>query len=277
MPSAPASPGRPSEGASVSWGIAPARRIATSSDAGCRAAVGTTSNCDISPWSSWSSMWQWITYLPLKSLKWPATRIVSPGSTKKVSLRQRSQACGGAPLRSSMYQSVWCMCMTWATAVRLRDLPGLGRAQHGMGVERAGLKVWPLISQVGTKIPPTEITQVRSGARRASLTQPGSGRSLPGTPVRSRPSLADPELHQRRRRRGGRRPRPRRPRGAAAQLDRAARGRGEVDDHLRRARRGRAGRACASPASASARCRRRSGSASPRWRGRRCRSGSWRR
>src|SRR4051812_3980032 len=128
-------------------------------------------------------MWQWITYLPVKSLKCPATRIVSPGETKKVSFRQSSQGGGGLPLRASMYQSVWCMCMMCVTAVRLVICQVSVVFRTGKACERAGLKVLPLISQLAEKPPPSVITQLRSGACLAAAAQAGSGRSEVGTEV----------------------------------------------------------------------------------------------
>ena len=132
-------------------------------------------------------MWQWITYLPLKSEKWPAMRIVSLGPIRKDSLRQSSQGFGGLPLRSSMYQSVWWRWMTWATAVLLRKrqvsvVPSFGRAST-----RPGLKVLPLISQLGSKPPPTVKRPVRSTRLFAFRAHSGSGRSVAGTDVSSGP------------------------------------------------------------------------------------------
>jgi hypothetical protein len=90
--------------------------------------------------------------------------MVSPGSTKKVSLRQSSHGLGLRPLRESMYQSVWCMCMMWVKAVTFVICQVSVVPSTGWASERAGLKVLPLIIQAGRRNPRAKVrTQVRSG------------------------------------------------------------------------------------------------------------------
>ncbi len=81
-----------------------------------------------------------------------------------------------------MYQSVWCMWITCATAVALWSRHVSVVSSFGKASERAGSNVFPLISQVGAR--PFEIvnSQVRCGCGLAAATHSGSGRSVAGTP-----------------------------------------------------------------------------------------------
>ena len=73
----------------------------------------------------------------------------------------------------------------WATAVRLTISQVSVVPSSGKASARAGLKVLPLISQVGLKTPPIVISQVRSGFGEACLGPRGQRPQLRGTRVRS--------------------------------------------------------------------------------------------
>ena len=174
---------------------------------------------------------------------------------------------------------MWCRCITWATLVRLwisqvTVVPSFGKASAW-----AGLKVLPLISQVGLEeAADRDLPAVVGLAAWPSAVHAGSGRSRRGTRVRSAtPLAADPELHQRAGVGAGAVGVAAAVAVAAAQLDRLAAGAGEVDDHLGPLGRAEQDFACAAPAPASGRCRSRSGPSGRRWRGAGCSCGRARR
>ena len=177
-------------------------------------------------------MWQWITYLPVKSLKWPATTTRSPGSSRKVSFRQLLvRPAGGLPLRGACTSRCgaggsggrpWCGC----GAPRSRSCPSFGKAS-----ERAGSKVLPLISQVGIRpLADRELPLACGAWRGVARPNRAAGAARRDTLVSSA-RLADPELASAGR--GGASSRPAAALAAGAlQLDPLAREPAEVDDQL---------------------------------------------
>src|SRR5947208_2640633 len=69
--------------------------------------------------SSWSSMWQWKTNLPVKPEKGAITRVVLPTGTRTVSFQPISFGSGATPSRSRIWNWVAWMWMGWTVWVRL--------------------------------------------------------------------------------------------------------------------------------------------------------------
>ncbi len=226
-------------------------------------------------------MWQWMTNLPRWSAKWPASRIRSPGIDEEGVLEAVFPGRRRLAVAGEQVPVVVVEVHHVGDRGAVDELPDLGRAELREGVG-AGRVEGRAVDQPGRLEQAADvISQRRSGLRSrrlASPLRPLRQRPQPPRhpgPVRH-PLAADAELHQR----------PdvgagavagcgRRGRGCAARPTRPRRRRSRRSP--RPARPARAGSGCGGPASASVRCRCRSGPSARRWRGAGCRCGTGRR